>query len=138
VKPVSKLFYLIVLLAVAGVFTVIVMYNKTDNGSTLSRADFILTASELSREFSSDEPAANQKYIGKTIELKGQVTSLNFESDKVVSVILKTSDEMSSVICTFRRSIDPKSFDTMKPVIVRGELSGYLMDVMLNNCELVN
>lgn len=136
-RPVTKLLYVFILLVFAGIFAGIYMYNKPQKDMNRQKADFILTAKELHKEFTADEPAANQKYIGKTIELSGKITSVNIESDKVVSIILETSDEMSSVICTFRERMDPRDINTMKPVTVRGELSGFLMDVLLNNCVLI-
>lgn len=136
-KPITKFLYILVILVVAGLLAGIYMYNKPQKDLRRQKADFILTASELHKEFTADEPAANEKYIGKTIEITGKITSVNIESDKVVSIILETTDEASSVICTFRESIDPKMLDTMKPATVRGELSGFLMDVLLNNCVLI-
>ncbi|MGE5421211.1 MAG: OB-fold protein [Chloroflexota bacterium] len=136
-KPFTKFLYIIAILAVAGLIGGIYMFNKPQANLQNQKADFILTAVELHKEFTADEPAANQKYIGKSIEITGRVTSVNIEKDKAVSVILETSDKTSSVICNFRESVDPKLIDTLKPVTVRGELSGFLMDVLLNNCVLI-
>ncbi len=136
-KPFTKFLYLIVILVIAGLIGGIYMYNKPQKDMQKQKADFVLSATDLHKEFTADEPAANEKYIGKTIELTGKITSVNIEEDRVVSIILETSDQMSSVICTFRESMDPKAIDTMKPVTVRGELSGFLMDVLLNNCILI-
>lgn len=136
-KPFTKFLYILVILVIAGLIGGVYMFNKPQKNLQNQKADFILTASELHKEFTADEPAANQKYIGKSIEITGKVTSVNIENDKAVSVILETSDNTSSVICTFRNSIDPKEIDTLKPVTIRGELSGFLMDVLLNNCVLI-
>lgn len=136
-KPFAKLLYIVIVLVVAGLIAGIYLYNEPQKNMRKQRADFSLTATQLQSEFVSDESGANQKYIGKTIEITGKITSVNIESDKVVSIILETSDQMSSVICTFRESMNPHEIDTMKPVTVRGELSGFLMDVLLNNCVLL-
>jgi hypothetical protein len=137
VKPFTKLLYLIIFIVVAGTIAGVYMYNKPQKDLNRQKADFVLTASELHKEFTADEPAANLKYIGKTIEITGKITSVNIEKEKAVSIILETSDKTSSVICTFRQSMDPREIDTMKPATVRGELSGFLMDVLVNNCVLV-
>lgn len=136
-KPFTKLLYLIIFIVVAGTIAGVYMYNKPQKDLNRQKADFVLTASELHKEFTADEPAANLKYIGKTIEITGKITSVNIEKEKAVSIILETSDKTSSVICTFRQSMDPREIDTMKPATVRGELSGFLMDVLVNNCVLV-
>lgn len=137
-KPFTKLIYLFSVLAIAGLIAVLYFFNDPGNNNRSVRADFILTASELHDEFTADEPAANLKYIGKIIEITGKITSVNLEEDRMVSIILKTSDNRSSVICSFREPVNPKSIQTMKPITVRGELSGYLMDVLLNNCVVIN
>ena len=136
-KPFTKLLYLIIVLIIAGIIAGVYMFNKPQKDLNRQKADFVLTASELHKEFTADEPAANLKYIGKTIEITGKITSVNIEKEKAVSIILETSDKASSVICTFRQSMDPREINTMKPATVRGELSGFLMDVLLNNCVLV-
>lgn len=136
-KPVTKILYIIIILVVAGIIAGVYMFNKPQKDLNREKADFVLTASELHKEFTADEPAANLKYIGKTIEITGKITSVNIEKEKAVSIILETSDKTSSVICTFRQSMDPREINTMKPATVRGELSGFLMDVLLNNCVLV-
>ncbi len=136
-KPVTKFVYIIIIIVIIGAIAGIYLYNKPQKDMNRQRADFVLTASELHKEFTADEPAANLKYIGKTLEVTGNITSVNIEQEKVVSVILETSDEISSVICTFRESMDPRDINMMKPATLRGELSGFLMDVLLNNCVLI-
>lgn len=137
VKPFTKFMYLFIILAVAGLLAAIYMYNKPQKNMQNQKADFEVTATDLQLEFKSDEAAAHQKYIGKNVEVTGKVISVNIEEDKVVSIILETPDEMSSVICTFNEKMDPKAIDPSRPVKVRGELSGFLMDVLLNNCVLI-
>ena len=44
---------------------------------------------------------------------------------------------MSSVICTFPKLTDPSKFKTGEEITLRGECSGFLMDVLLNNCSIV-
>lgn len=136
-KPFAKFLYLFIILVIAGLLAAIYMYNKPQKNMQRQRADFNVTATDLQMEFQSDEAAAHQKYIGKNVEVTGKIISVNIEEDKVVSIILETPDEMSSVICTFREKMDPKQIDPSQKVKIRGELSGFLMDVLLNNCVLI-
>lgn len=138
VKPITKFMYLFIILAFAGLLAAVYMYNKPQKNMERQNADFTVTATDLQMEFQSDEAAAHQKYLGKNVEVTGKIISVNIEEDKVVSIILETPDEMSSVICTFSEKMDPKAINPSKPVKVRGELSGFLMDVLLNNCVLIN
>lgn len=125
-------------LTIAGLVAVLYFYDGSVNNRHAAKADFILTASELHDEFTADEPAANLKYFGKTIELTGRITSVNLDEDRMVSIVLKTSDNRSSVVCTFRNPVDPRTIQTMKPITVRGELSSFLLDVLLYNCVVIN
>lgn len=137
VKPFVKFMYLFIILVIAGLLAGIYMYNKPQKDMQRQRADFTVTATDLQTEFRSDEAAAHEKYLGKNVEVTGKIISVNIEDDKVVSIILETPDEMSSVICTFSEKMDPKEIDPSHQVKVRGELSGFLMDVLLNNCVLI-
>lgn len=137
VKPFAKFMYLFIILLIAGLLSAIYLYNKPQKNMQKQKTDFAVTATDLQMEFQSDEAAAHQKYLGKNVEVTGKIISVNIEQDKVVSIILETPDKMSSVICTFSEKMDPKEIDPSQPVKVRGELSGFLMDVLLNNCVLI-
>ena len=57
---------------------------------------------------------------------------------EIVSLTLKSPDEISGVICSFDKTALPEKLpeigDTIK---IKGMCSGYLLDVVLNKCSLV-
>jgi hypothetical protein len=44
---------------------------------------------------------------------------------------------MSSVICSFQNITDPSKYKTGEEITLRGECSGFLLDVLLKNCSIV-
>lgn len=137
-KPLVNIALLFVfILALSGIMGAIYMYNKPHKDFTGARADYALSAEELQKEFGSDEPAATAKYMSKTIEVTGIISKINSGEEKVLSITLKTADDNSSVICSLGDGIKPDELKSGGNVTVRGELSGYLMDVIMNNCVIV-
>jgi len=88
----------------------------------------------LQKEFEDNESAASSKYINKIIEVKGTIATVTPADSSHINVSLKTGSDISSVICTFTTSGDHSMFRTGEEVTLRGECSGFLMDVLLNNC----
>jgi hypothetical protein len=87
-----------------------------------------------------DEKTASEKYINKVIEVTGLVTSAEFGSaDSTLSLTLMGYGDTSGVICTFNGITDKSQvlYNDGESLTVRGECSGMLMDVLLNNCVIV-
>ena len=76
-------------------------------------------------------------YINKILEVTGKIASVKPAENNVVSISLVTDSDLSSVICTFPAVSDPSIFRVGDEITMRGECSGFLMDVLLNNCALI-
>jgi hypothetical protein len=116
------------------------LYNKQHKDLTKIKADYILEAHQLVTAFMTDEKAASEKYINRVIEVTGLVTSTEFGSaDSTLSLTLTGVGDNSGVICTFNGITDKSqvSYKDGERLTVRGECSGMLMDVLLNNCAVV-
>lgn len=100
------------------------------------KPDFIFTADDIQKQFADDETAASAKYINKIIEVSGVVASVEESGKNQYNIALKTGNDMSSVICTVKTppAITVNEGDKIS---IRGECSGYLMDVLMNNCVIV-
>ena len=105
---------------------------------TTAKPDFVMTASGLQKEFEDDETAASAKYINKILEITGKITSVTPAENNVMSISLETASDFSSVICTFPAVTDPAALIVGNVVTLRGECSGFLLDVLLNNCALID
>jgi hypothetical protein len=102
-----------------------------------AKPDFIITATLLQKEFEDDEAAASSKYINKILEVTGTIASIKPADKQIISISLNTASGLSSIICTFEAINDPSRLRNGDEITLRGECSGFLMDVLLNNCALI-
>lgn len=100
------------------------------------KPDYSLSSTELQKQFADDESAAASKYINKILEVTGTVISVTDAEGNRKNIALRTSDDMSSVICTLQPNA-PSQLKEGETATIRGECSGYLMDVLLNNCVVI-
>ncbi len=131
----------VLLLIVSGIIYGYLEFTRQHSDISKVKPDFTLNASDLYSEFEGDELSATAKYSGKIIELSGKVAEIEYSSaDSTLSITLREVDQFSGVICTFSEIKDATSSNVNagEQITVRGECSGMLMDVLLNNCVLIN
>ncbi len=129
--------FLVTFTALAAILAALYYYNLRSTDMAKAKPDLILTASALQKAFEDDETKASATYINKVLEVTGKIASVKPGEKGVVSVSLETDSKLSSVICTFPAVSDPSVFSIGKEITLRGECSGFLMDVLLNNCALI-
>jgi hypothetical protein len=129
--------FFVVIIAIGSILAALILYNKKHLDISSARPDFILTAISLQKEFEDGETTASAKYINKILEVTGTIGTVTAADSSNTNVSLKTGSDLSSVICTFR---NVENLSTLKPgveITIRGECSGFLMDVLLNNCAVI-
>ena len=136
----KKVLIVFSLIAFFGAATVYYLYNKKPVDVRTLHPDLSVTANSLIEEFNSDEVAANLKYLDKVIAVKGIISDIKIDlSTGQASVILDSGDPMSAVTCSFYSeeigAVKKCSKGTL--VIIKGKCTGKLMDVVLNNCSIV-
>lgn len=124
-------------IALSVILAALYMYNLKNTDMAKAKPDFIVTASALQKAFEDDETTASTMYINKILEVTGNIASVKPAENNVISISLLTESDLSSVICTFPAVEDPSKFRIGDEIILRGECSGYLMDVLLNNCAVI-
>jgi hypothetical protein len=129
--------FFVTFIAIAAILAALYFYNLKSTDMAKAKPDFVITSSDLQKEFEADETKASVKYINKILEVTGKIVSVKPAENKVVSISLVTESDLSSVICTFPAVSDPAVFKVGDEITVRGECSGFLMDVLLNNCALI-
>jgi len=138
-KRYLKIGFLIALLAlVGGGVVAFLMYNKPHRNVEKSKVDFILTATELLNAFELNPQDAEQKYTGRIVEVSGAVNSIS-HSDQRVTIILAAENGFFGVNCSFSSNVNfsNKNIVVGELVNVKGICSGYLDDVILSDCYLV-
>ncbi len=137
-KPSVKISILVAwLMGLVGLFIGLYMYNLEAEDLQKAKPEFVITAAGLQKAFEDNEAAANTKYSDKIIEVSGIIESVKPGEDEAVSITLKTESPLSAVICTFQSGTAPAVFKIGDQITVRGKYSGFLMDILLNNCVVV-
>jgi hypothetical protein len=124
-------------IALSAILAALYFYNLKSTDMAKAKPDYIVTASALQKAFEDDETAASARYINKILEVTGKIAAVKPGENNVVSISLVTESDLSSVICTFPAVGDPSGFRIGDEIILRGECSGFLMDVLLNNCAVI-
>jgi len=127
----------VVFVALAGILAALYMFNLKHTDMAKARPDFKITSTILQKAFEDDETAASKFYINKILEVTGKIASVKPAENKFISICLVTGSDLSSVICTFPAISDPSTLSVGEEITLRGECSGFLMDVLLNNCAII-
>jgi hypothetical protein len=137
-KPIFKITLAILFFIVlSGIIVGLTLFNKKHPDTSKSRPDFIITATALQKEFEDNEAVASTRYIKKILEVTGQISSITLNENNHLNISLKSGSDISSVICTFANMSDPSKFKPGEEITLRGECSGFLMDVLLKNCSII-
>jgi tRNA_anti-like len=129
--------FVVLFIAIAGIWYTLHMFNLQHPDTAKVKPDFIVSATALQKEFEDNETTASARYIKKILEVTGNIVSVTPADSAHTNVSLKTGSDLSSVICTFKSINDPSKFKTGEEITLRGECSGFLMDVLLNNCAVI-
>lgn len=129
--------FVVFLLAIAGIGIGIYLFNLKPKDLNKVKPDFTLTASDLFKYFEENEADATKRYVNKIIEISGEVRSAKPGENGSLNISLKTGNDFSSIICTFPGGSYPENVTEGSRITIRGECSGYLMDVLLNNCSVI-
>jgi hypothetical protein len=128
--------FVVLFIALVGMLFGLMSFFKKHSDLSKAKPDYIITAVTLQKEFEDNEAAASAKYIKKILEVSGSISSVTQTDSNNVNISLKSSNDLSSVICTFA-SADPSKYKAGDEITIRGECSGFLMDVLLNYCAIV-
>ena len=125
------------LIAIGGILAALYLYNLKPADMSKSKPDFVISATLLQKEFDDNEKDASAKYINKVVEVSGKISSVKPGENNITSITLETESPLSSVICTVAAGTDVSKLTEGNEITIRGECSGFLMDVLLNNCTII-
>ncbi len=98
-----------------------------------------LGAAILFAEYEKNEKKADKKFIGKIIDIEGQIMGIEKDEAGKGVVILDSGNGMDGIMCTLEDS-ETKKLATLKEgqkVKIRGKCAGKMMDVVFNKCLLL-
>jgi len=141
-----KRIILIVLLfaIIAGGWYAYSIYTGKVKSLTEVKTDASITAPELIAAFEKDSATANKQYLGKVIEVSGNVKSIEKEEGSA-TVSLGESGAMSSVRCSMDTTFIQQvaSIQEGSKITIKGSCTGFMTDellgsdIILNRCILV-
>jgi hypothetical protein len=131
---------ILVILAIGGVVGY-KMWNKPFKDPLEGNA-IRVTAIQLFNDFSSNEAAAQKKYVpeklgDKKVQVSGQIAEIGKNEDGETFYTLKTTDEMFGVKCIMDKGEEIANAKVGDSITVRGFCDGYNMDVIVNRCKPV-
>ncbi|HVS95108.1 MAG TPA: hypothetical protein VHE54_01440 [Puia sp.] len=122
---------LLLLLAVAWAWH---LYDKPHLSAAGETPDVTINADTLYHQYQADEHAADQKYIGKVLSVRGRLTEIQHSGNSEIW-ILSTQPGGGGINCQLfagtKVDPEPKPGDA---VTVKGRCTGFLMDVNLADC----
>jgi hypothetical protein len=135
----KKIIITIVVLGIIAAFIGYKMYNKPHVDVAEASADVSISANKILNAFSTDEAAANTKYLDKIVAVKGEISDIKVEKDKGI-ITLKTNDDFGSILCNLSSEATKKisSLKVGQTITVKGICTGFLMDVVLVKSEIIN
>ncbi|MCB0515937.1 MAG: hypothetical protein R2798_03915 [Chitinophagales bacterium] len=136
----KKILGILLLLLVIGGGVAYFMYNKPHTNTATAKADFQLNAGDLFNAFQADENASNAKYLDKVIQVKGKVQNQKLEDNGVYTIYLETSDMMGGTVSCQMAADQAEKLTRVKKgdeVGINGICTGYLMDVVMVRCSLI-
>jgi tRNA_anti-like len=121
---------LLICLAGWGIYTLYKPHRNVEGEDTVAT----LTAINMYQEFANRESLANQKWVGKVVEVTGRISSVT-DAGKYVSLNLAATAD-GGVNCSLLKTDLPpdNKFNKGDSVIVKGKCTGFLMDVNLVDC----
>ena len=133
---------LLVIIVLAGAWYGYKLYTGKVPSLTEVKADASISATDLIAAFEKDSVSANKQYLGKILEVSGNVKSVEKES---ATVSLGAADGNSSVRCSIDSAF-VKDIEQLNPgsaITIKGNCTGFMpdetglglgSDVVLNRC----
>jgi tRNA_anti-like len=119
-------------LAILGIHSIFKPHQNVEGESPAAS----FSARDLFNEFQHDETAADKKWVGKVLEVKGVISSVS-EAGKYESVNLAATSD-GGVNCSFlKKDVDSSTgFIKGDSITIKGKCTGFLMDVNLVDCVI--
>jgi predicted Holliday junction resolvase-like endonuclease len=124
----------IILVFLVLILVIIVAYRyvyKEHRDITTEKGDYTTTAKDIFSEFQKNEANANAKYLDKTIEVTGTISSVDLEAKSIVI------DE--KLFATFKDKT-PETFQPNSKTKIKGRFIGYdalMEELKMDQCILV-
>lgn len=126
-------------LVIAGISIAVYMYNKPHISVAEASPKAFLEAQVLVGNFQNNENQANSEYLEQIIQVTGKISELDTADGNGV-ITLSGESSFGSVMCNLPPEENQKMVGLKEGqnVTIKGICTGYLMDVVLINCVIIN
>jgi hypothetical protein len=124
------------LVVIAGVaFYIYKEYNRRVSDTATLKPDFSLAATDLVKEFESNDSLAGRKYMDKVLLVNGSVKKLEKDEAGFFTVILGDSTSTSSVRCSVDslHTEEMQSLRQWQSIQLKGVCTGFNRDELLGS-----
>ena len=113
--------------------------NVPQDSTAGKEAVMQLGATSLFAEYEKNEKKADKKFIGKIMDIEGQIMGLEKDEAGKGVVILDSGNGMDGIMCTLENSETSKmsGLKEGQNIKIRGKCAGKMMDVVFNKCLLL-
>ncbi len=133
----KKIIIILILCGAIAAATGLYLFNKPRESVADMKTELRSEAALLVADFESDEQKANEKYLGKVIEVTGVVSVSNINEQGELNVTLMGGD-LAGVGCQFentKKAVN-KKINIGDTVTIKGICTGILIDVVLVDCVI--
>ena len=132
----KKIIIILLVLGVVGAFFGYTQYNKTHESLESVKADQTMDAAGIYASYENDETSANEKFNGKVVEVSGIIQSVSTDESGLLKVTLDSENDFGGVICQMNKEkgYTESDFDEGSKVTLRGDCTGFLLDVVMIRC----
>jgi len=140
------IWFLLVVTIGLGVWQGLKEYNRKNQDLQNVKADIKISAMNLIHEYEANDSASNQKYLGKVVEVDGNIKEVKADEKGFYTVVLGDTSSLSSVHCSMdsTHQKDAAKLVPRSSTTVRGSCTGFNKDelglgsdVILNRCVII-
>jgi hypothetical protein len=115
-----------------GIWKSIELYNKKNPDYSNVKADVKISAVNFIHEYEANDSSSNQKFLGKVVEVTGNIKEIKMDEKGSYTVILGDTNSMSSVRCSMDsvHQQDAAKLVSGSSTTVRGACTGFNKDEM--------
>lgn len=132
-KRQRKLIGLLLLITIGvGIWQGLKEYNRPNKDVANVKADVKISAIDLIHEYETNDTLSNQKYLGKVLEVNGNIKKIDKDDAGGYVVVLGDTASLSSVRCALdsTHNGDAATLKSGSSATVRGFCSGFNKDDM--------
>lgn len=141
------LWLLFIVVAGSGIWQGLKEYNRTNKDFLDVKADVKISAADLIHEYETNDSIANGKYLGKIVEVTGNMKKIDKDDSGNYTLVLGDTSSLSSVRCSMDTTHQKDAADLIisSSITLRGSCTGFNKDelglgsdVILNRCVLIS